>query len=583
MRVTALLLFLATLLLLLPLSTATALPLPAHGPGEALFGVINDEGGHYDDEWARGVRATTLELHWFLYEPQEGVYDAAYASHKQDVLASLVAQGWHVQLVPGIQYTPDWVFETYPDMRYVNQYGEAYIPQRRSFRAINAPFNPQARELIAGYVARIFQDFEAAHFDSVRVGGGVQGELRYPPPDWNDRHNSYWAFDDHAQTPSESGIPQDIVGWRPGLDPNPGSIGHDQLIVNPGFELTHNVFAIPGWSPDYEISAALTTMDPQQGARALQVTVGPAQGRIHQYVRVQANTAYEFGGWLRADGDGRARIFFTQIDAGNDVVTGDVHGQIESSGTAWTAGAGTLTTTAETRFLKVEMDGSETGTFTFDELWLREAGAGNEVDREMTVPLGFYDWYVGQLTAYQNWQIATIRQYYDGQLDLIYPGKGLLPNQATDAITNDLRGDGWSESSRALYSGTDYGRHVAGLSTTENVALYLTGIEEPAPDLVDDEAPTPNEWSAARWLAHLAQGKGMPIWGENGGQNTPGELQLVAQRMHDNNFLGLMWAFESELYADPNPQGYASIEDYESIIRLYNNPWRAYLPLSYRQ
>lgn len=43
-----------------------------------------------------------------------------------------------------------------------------------------------------------------------------------------------------------------------------------------------------------------------------------------------------------------------------------------------------------------------------------------------------------------------------------------------------------------------------------------------------------------------------------------------AQRMQANGFLGLMWAFESELYANPNPNNYATIADYEAVIAAYN-------------
>jgi hypothetical protein len=149
----------------------------------------------------------------------------------------------------------------------------------------------------------------------------------------------------------------------------------------------------------------------------------------------------------------------------------------------------------------------------------------------------------------------------------------------TDALTNDLRGDGWSEGSSALYAAAAYDRHVAGLSTLQSIALYLTGIEDPPDHVVDDSSPYPSDWSAARWIAYLAQSRGMPVWGENSGQNGGTELQLTVQRMHANGFLGLMWAFESELYAAPNPQGYATIDEYEAIINAYANLNAVYLPL----
>jgi hypothetical protein len=185
-------------------------------PPAFLFGVINDEGRpqHYADEWARGVRATTLELQWKLYEPEEGVYDTDYVDHLKGVMRGLKAQGWYVQLVPGYHYAPDWVYANYPDVYYVNQYGEAYDPDPvndGAFRVINAPFNPRARALIAGYISRIFSDFDQSdsglRFDSMRIGGGVLGELRYPNGDWNGHTNAYWAFDAAAQNPTLSGIP----------------------------------------------------------------------------------------------------------------------------------------------------------------------------------------------------------------------------------------------------------------------------------------------------------------------------------------------------------------------------------------
>jgi hypothetical protein len=122
-----------------------------------------------------------------------------------------------------------------------------------------------------------------------------------------------------------------------------------------------------------------------------------------------------------------------------------------------------------------------------------------------------------QLTNYQNWQIAEIRKHYQGQLDLVYAGKGLMLSNLNDALTNDLRGDGWSEGNRALYSATAYDEHLDGLVAVEGSQVYLTGIEDPPLDQANDAAPYPGNWSAARWLAHLARSSGLKIWGENSG------------------------------------------------------------------
>jgi Beta-galactosidase len=537
-----------------------------------LFGVMNDDGKHYADEWSRGVRATTFELQWKRYEPQPGVYDAAYINSMKQLLAQLKAQGWYVQLVPGYQYAPDWVFTQYPDMYFVNQYGDPFSPADASMRVINAPFNPQARSLIAGYVARIFQDM-GAQFDSVRVGGGVLGELRYPPPEWNGHSNSYWAFDAHAQTPAESGIPGQVVGWKPGISENPGSVGRGQLIINPSFEEAHTYFPILGWSPDDQVKAQTEGL---QGDRALKVTLD-APYRVHQFVRVRPSTTYDFGCRVRsADSAGRVRMFITQYDASTRPVAGAPLGKLETGATSWANLSGTLTTHANTQYVKVELDGDRPGQFFFDDLWLRRVGETNTHSRDMAVPLAFYDWYVQKLTDYQNWQIAEIRKHYGGQLDVMYAGKGLMSDHATDALTNDLRGDGWSEHISALYGATVFDQHVAGLSTTNKIALYITGIEDPPANEVNDASPYPCHWSGAHWIAHLARSRGLPVWGENSGKDTAASLRLSVQRMRENGFLGLMWGFESELYADPNPNGYAAIDDYASAIASLHD---AFLPL----
>jgi hypothetical protein len=556
-----------------------------------LFGVINDQErtGHYADEWARGVRATVLELHWSAYEPQEGVYDLDYIGSKKELMQDLKAQGWYVQLVPGYQYVPDWVFANYPGMRYVNQYGHAYDPDpgaQASFRVINAPFNPEARALIAGYIQRIFADFDqtdpSLRFDAVRVGGGVQGELRYPPPDWNGVGNSYWAFDAAAQNPAISEIPPSVVGWRPGIDANPGSVGRGQLIVHPGFEGNHPRFSILGWSPDDEVIVEVTPSNPHGGAQALSLTIATPH-RAHQFVRVEPGTTYHMGGWLKSeDGVGRARIFFVQYDAATDKVLDAPFVKLENQSAEWSEQSGSLTTAPTTRYLKVEMDGDRPGTFIFDDLWLRREGETDDRNRDIDVPLAFYDWYVQKLTDYQNWQIDALRKYFPGQLDLVYAGKGLRPNRLNDALTNDLSGDGWSEASSALYGAALYGSHVAELSGTGEMAVYLTGIDEPAAHEVDDASPNPSDWSAARWMAYLARRVGLPVWGENSGQDDAVKMALSAQRMQANGFSGLMWAFESELYADPNPDGYATMDDYAAIIAIYTQMDRTYLPVTVR-
>jgi beta-galactosidase GanA len=105
-----------------------------------------------------GVRATNLELHWDKYEISEGVFDWDYINHQRDTMVFLRSHGWYVQLVPGYHYVPEWVFLDHPDFYLTNQYGEIYNPdpnQDNDLQATNAPFNPQARALIANYLEHL--------------------------------------------------------------------------------------------------------------------------------------------------------------------------------------------------------------------------------------------------------------------------------------------------------------------------------------------------------------------------------------------------------------------------------------------
>ena len=552
-----------------------------------LFGVVSDDGAHYADLWSKGVRATTFEFQWKEYEPQEGVFNQAYIDHMKQMLADLNNRGWYIQMIPGFHYAPDWVYTNYPSVFFVNQYGELYSPDPvilGDFRVINAPFNPQARSLIAGYIGRIFQDFNqsnpAYHFDSVRIGGGVQGELRYPPSTWNGHTNAYWAFDTSAQNSAVSAIPTNIVGWRPGIDDNPGTTGRGQLVANPGFEQNHDDYGIVGWSPDDEVTAELTTANPHGDSRSLKLNI-TSPNRIHQYVRVIPGTQYNLAGWLRSGNSmGRARIFITQYNNSWQPVTNAPFLKLETLSTTWVNVSGSLTASPSTSIYKIELDGDQAGTYYFDDLQLKRDGETNQQNRDITVPLEFYDWYVRSLTNYQNWQINEIRKYYSGQVDLVYAGKGVRPYQIMDAITNDLHGDGWSEGITGLYAGADYSRHVNGLSSDPNMALYLTGIEVPDADLVNDSSPYPNDWSGAHWLAQLAHRRGIPIWGENTGYNTRSEMNLVLTRMRVNGFKGIMWAIESQLYTSPNPNNFATIDDYSAYIQVYSNLLTMYLPLT---
>src|SRR5919202_666643 len=87
-RRTGLITGLALLCTLLPAAGAS----PAAGAAHYVFGTLVTQPGHVLDEKNAGAEVVMIEPLWRLYEPQDGVFDNAYAAQiKQQVQAALNA------------------------------------------------------------------------------------------------------------------------------------------------------------------------------------------------------------------------------------------------------------------------------------------------------------------------------------------------------------------------------------------------------------------------------------------------------------------------------------------------------------
>jgi len=156
------------------------------------------------------VTVATLELSWQNYETSPGVFNTSYISQQQQKLQGMRSAGMRVALDAGVQYPPSWVFGLDANTYYVNQYGDRYAPTGNPGLAVaNTVFDPNVRQAMGTYLARIAQDFGES-FAFVRAGGGWYSELHYPAASYNGHSNSYWAFDANAQ----AGSP--VPGWKPG-------------------------------------------------------------------------------------------------------------------------------------------------------------------------------------------------------------------------------------------------------------------------------------------------------------------------------------------------------------------------------
>jgi len=176
------------------------------------WGLIGNNPSYLNDEYAAGVRIKTFSLSWKKISPSKGVTDTFYLERKKTELNQLYQANFGVILLLGYYDVPSWIHEEYPDSYYMNQYGDRYIDNADAGDA-NLVFNPVLRDLVAEYIRYVFSYF-GTEFIAVRVGGGRFGELTYPPANYANKSNCYWAFDRNALSKSTT------LNWHPG-DPSP--------------------------------------------------------------------------------------------------------------------------------------------------------------------------------------------------------------------------------------------------------------------------------------------------------------------------------------------------------------------------
>ena len=155
------------------------------------------------------VAHITVGSSWDLVEPAQNSYSAAADSALKSQIASLRSRGFQVVLDLGLQYPPSWVFTLPGPTRFVDQYGDQWHGDL-STDVPNLVFNASVRAAAAGYLAHVAAVIGAGNLASIRVGGLLSGELRYPPNTYNGHADLIWDYDPTAQ----AGAP--LKGWKPG-------------------------------------------------------------------------------------------------------------------------------------------------------------------------------------------------------------------------------------------------------------------------------------------------------------------------------------------------------------------------------
>ena len=169
-----------------------------------VWGLVGGYSGiNLADVYHRGVRAVLVEATWADAEPRPGVFNEAYLQQLLGQVRSFRAMGFKVALNYGLEQAPSWLMAL-PGAHYVNQFGTEYTAEP----VPNLIFDTSLRSYAQAFTDAILRLLGRFVY-LVRVGGGYDGELDYPPPASGESPNQYWAYGPaaHAQSPEES--------WRP--------------------------------------------------------------------------------------------------------------------------------------------------------------------------------------------------------------------------------------------------------------------------------------------------------------------------------------------------------------------------------
>ncbi|WP_157749290.1 hypothetical protein [Jatrophihabitans sp. GAS493] len=188
--------------------TPTPAAKPAITPTAPWFGLIAPTTDQIATLAHGQVTRMTLGLGWDSIEPKPGVFSSYEIGLVVARLTVLRNAGYHIVLDLGLQYPPSWVFDLPGATRFVDQYGDAWHGPL-SQDVPNAVFNQQVRSAQQQYIAHVAAALGPKNFATVRVGGLLSGELRYPPATYNGHSNLLWDYD--ATALAQSPYPN----WRP--------------------------------------------------------------------------------------------------------------------------------------------------------------------------------------------------------------------------------------------------------------------------------------------------------------------------------------------------------------------------------
>ncbi len=163
----------------------------------------------------------------------------------------------------------------------------------------------------------------------------------------------------------------------------------------------------------------------------------------------------------------------------------------------------------------------------------------------------FLEWYLGALQELSRLADSNREALVFGDLCMLYGSWGIRPGWTEKAITTCLDGSSTGEAVGEFSSGYDWERMIGGIRDPR-VIVYCTWLDAPRKDC-DDEGADAVRWSPVHWQASLAEKNPLRlnVWGENTGRGDREALEMTFERMRRYRLMGVLWAFESDLFADP--------------------------------
>lgn len=186
--------------------TATALSTPS----TPWVGLIAPTSAQLNAISGSKISRVTVSAAWDLIEPSHNVYSTTAGNVLAAEIGSLRSRGLQVVLDLGLQYPPAWVFALPGPTRFVDQFGDQWHGTT-SEDSPNLVFNNNVRLAAAAYIAHVAAVVGVGNVASIRVGGLLSGELRYPPNVYNGHSDLIWDYDTVAQFYAP------VKGWKPGL------------------------------------------------------------------------------------------------------------------------------------------------------------------------------------------------------------------------------------------------------------------------------------------------------------------------------------------------------------------------------